>query len=67
MDYDPVPALEKVKQPGNRDYLIKVFPGADHALLVWPKPNDQVHWPVLASGYLEAMTVWIDKHVALRR
>ena len=95
MDYDPIPALEKVKQPvlavfgeldsltpvaatmanyrkalsqaGNRDYSIKVFPGADHALLVWPKPNDQVHWPVLASGYLEAMTIWIDKHVALRR
>ena len=52
---------------GNKDYSIKVFPGADHALLVWPKPGDQVHWPVLAPGYLEAMTTWIDKQVGLRR
>jgi fermentation-respiration switch protein FrsA (DUF1100 family) len=91
MDYDPMLALQKVKQPvlavfgeldsstpvaattavyrtalsqaGNRDYSIKVFPGADHALLIWPKPNDQAHWPVLAAGYLDVMTNWINKHV----
>ena len=52
---------------GNKDYTIKVFPKADHALLVWPKPNDTFHWPVLAAGYLETMTNWIDKHVAARK
>ena len=52
---------------GNRDVTIKIFPNADHALLVWPKPNDQVHWPVLAAGYLDAMTNWINKHVAMRK
>lgn len=95
MVYDPMPALQKVKQPvlavfgeldtltpvaattaiyrkalsqgGNRDYSIKVFPGADHSLLVWPKPNDQAHWPVLASGYMEMMTMWIHKRVGLSR
>jgi len=52
---------------GNKDYTIKVFPKADHALLVWPKPDDTFHWPVLAAGYLETMTNWIDKHVAARK
>ena len=52
---------------GNRDVTIKIFPNADHALLVWPKPNDQLHWPVLAAGYLDAMTNWINKHVAVRK
>jgi dienelactone hydrolase len=52
---------------GNKDYTITVFPGADHALLVWPQPGDQVHWPVLAPGYLEAMTAWIEKQVGQRR
>ena len=95
MEYDPMPALEKVKRPvlaifgeldtltpvtetianyrkglgkaGNKDVTIKIFPNADHALLVWPKPNDQAHWPVLAPGYLDAMTNWINKHVAMRK
>jgi len=50
---------------GNKDVMIKVFPSADHALLVWPQSNDQVHWPVLAAGYLDTMTNWISKHVAV--
>lgn len=58
---------DALNRGGNTDYFIIVFPGADHSLLVWPKPGDQVHWPVLASGYLEAMTTWIDKQVGLRR
>ena len=52
---------------GNKDFTIKVFPNADHALLIWPKPNDQAHWPVLAAGYLDAMTNWIKKHGGVRR
>lgn len=56
-----------LEQAGNKDVTIKVFPNADHALLVWPKPKDQVHWPVLAAGYLDVMTNWINKHVAVRK
>jgi pimeloyl-ACP methyl ester carboxylesterase len=52
---------------GNKDLTIKVFPNADHALLVWPKPGDQTHWPVLAAGYLDTMTNWIKEHVAVRK
>ena len=48
---------------GNRDLTIRIFPNSDHALLVWPKPGDQAHWPVLAAGYLDAMINWINKLV----
>lgn len=49
---------------GNKDYTIKVFSNADHALLVWPQSGDQAHWPVLAPGYLDTMTNWILMRVA---
>lgn len=52
---------------GNKDLTVKIFPNADHSLLVWPKPNDQAHWPVLATGYLDTMTNWIREQVAVRK
>lgn len=55
-----------LRKAANKDVTIQVFPNADHALLVWPKPNDPAHWPVLAPGYLENMANWINKHVAAR-
>jgi len=51
---------------GNRDCTLKVFPNADHSLLVWPKPNDPAHWPVLAAGYLDTMKRWIDRRYRLK-
>jgi uncharacterized protein len=56
-----------LSKAGNKDFTIKVFPDADHALLIWPRPTDKAHWPVLAAGYLDAMTDWINKHVAVRK
>jgi pimeloyl-ACP methyl ester carboxylesterase len=53
---------EGLGKAGNKDYTIKVFPKADHALLVWPKPDDHFHWPVLADGYMDTITNWIRKH-----
>lgn len=53
-----------LSKAGNRDVTIKVFPNADHALLVWPKAGDKAHWPVLAPGYLDAMGNWVDRHIA---
>jgi len=47
----------------NTDHTIEVFPNADHALLVWPKPTDSAHWPVLAAGYLDTLPHWIIGHV----
>ena len=56
-----------LKKARNKDVTIKVFPNADHALLVWPKPDDQVHWPVLVAGYLDAMTNWIKEFVTVHK
>jgi dienelactone hydrolase len=56
-----------IAKSGNAAYTVKVFPNADHALLVWPKPGDAAHWPELASGYLETMREWIHKRVGLPR
>jgi hypothetical protein len=50
---------QALTQGGNTKHTIRVFSNADHALLVWPKPGDSIHWPVLASGYLDTMTSWI--------
>jgi uncharacterized protein len=47
---------------GNKKLTIKVFPNADHALLVWPKTNEQNHWPILPAGYLDMMTNWLGKY-----
>ncbi len=51
---------KSLSKAGNKDYTIKVFSNADHALLVWPKPDEPTHWPMLAPGYLETMTDWLD-------
>jgi hypothetical protein len=56
-----------IAKSGNAAYTVKVFPNADHALLVWPKPGDAAHWPVLAPRYLETMREWIQKRVGLPR
>jgi alpha-beta hydrolase superfamily lysophospholipase len=53
-----------LKQAGNKDHLLKVFPAADHALLHWPK-DESAHWPVLAKGFLNTMMNWLTGHVTL--
>jgi len=52
------------KRAGNKDYLLKVFPEADHALLYWPK-DESTHWPVLAEGVLDTMMNWVTSHVTV--
>jgi pimeloyl-ACP methyl ester carboxylesterase len=52
---------------GNTDVTLKVFPGADHALLVWPKPDAPEHWPVLAPGFLDMMQQWIRGRAGLTK
>jgi pimeloyl-ACP methyl ester carboxylesterase len=56
-----------VGKSGNSDYTLKVFPNADHSLLVWPKAGDPAHWPVLAPGYLDTMRNWISARVGLAK
>ena len=54
-----------VAKSGNSEFTVKVFPNADHSLLVWPKPDDPAHWPILAPGHLETMRDWIYARVGL--
>jgi uncharacterized protein len=58
---------KQLGEAGNTDYTLEVFPNADHSLLVWPKPSDPSHWPVLAPGYLDTMRNWINKRVGLAK
>jgi dienelactone hydrolase len=46
---------------GNRTVTLRVLPNTDHAMLVWPKPSDQGHWPILSTGYVDMMTDWITR------
>ena len=60
----PVPQITSslqlaLRRAGNRSYTIKVFPRADHALLVWSTPGGDARFPVLADGYMEALTKWL--------
>ena len=60
----PVPQIaerleQALKTGGNKNYTVKIFPKADHALLVWSKPNEAIHFPVLADGYLAMISGWL--------
>lgn len=54
-----------LKRAGNKDYLLKVFPEADHALLRWPTTNEPTHWPVLVDGFPETMMNWLSNRVTI--
>ncbi len=57
-----VPIMERaLKKGGNKDFTIKVFPKANHAIMVLEQGR-----PRLASGYLDFMTDWILKRVSVR-
>jgi hypothetical protein len=42
---------------GNRDVTLRVFPGADHELLV-SEPSKTWKWPRLASGFVPLLLDW---------
>jgi len=47
---------------GNRDHTIRVFPNADHALLVAPGTGAGWDWDRPAQGWLDLMATWLRKH-----
>ena len=62
----PVPRSAKIIQQtltasGNRDFTIKIFPGADHQLLLHTGPGAFQ----LAPGYQETMKQWLVKRAGL--
>jgi pimeloyl-ACP methyl ester carboxylesterase len=51
-----------LQKSGNRDHVIKVFPKADHAMLVSAPGADRADWQRPVSGWLDLMVSWLQKH-----
>jgi uncharacterized protein len=47
---------------GNKDHTIKIFPNADHALLVSPGKGAKWDWDRPAPGWLDLMVNWLQEH-----
>ena len=54
---------QTLKQAGNLDYTLKVFPNADHGLR--PPPEERTSEGEFISGYLETITGWVLERVNL--
>jgi dienelactone hydrolase len=62
------PSVERIdralKQAGNRDATIKIYPNADHVIKVrLPDSGGRWDWPRPAAGYLDLMIDWTLKRV----
>lgn len=58
-----VPIMEQaLRRGGNRDFTIKVFPKANHGLLVFSSQGR----PQLAPGFLDFMADWLLKRVTVK-
>lgn len=53
---------QALREAGNRDYTVRVFPGADHDLDVGPPNDGKVVW---AEGFLELLTNWTVQRVTV--
>jgi pimeloyl-ACP methyl ester carboxylesterase len=51
-----------LRKAGNKTYTIKTFPKADHALWISAKGTDGWDWDRPASGWLDLMVNWLQKH-----
>lgn len=56
------PIMERaLKAGGNKDFTIKIFPKANHSIMVFEQGR-----PRLAPGYLDFMTGWLLKRVTVK-
>jgi uncharacterized protein len=53
---------QALREAGNRDYTVRVFPGADHDLEVGQPGDGKIVW---AEGFLELLTSWTLQRVAV--
>lgn len=51
-----------LKKGGNRNYLVKIIPNANHGL--WLTPTSKLDWDRPATGWLDTMTDWLLKRAA---
>jgi pimeloyl-ACP methyl ester carboxylesterase len=63
---NPTPGIARIEQAlreaGNRDYIVRVFPGADHDLEVGKQGDGKLDW---AEGFLELLTSWTLQRVTV--
>lgn len=52
---DTVAILERIKQTDQKDFTVRVFPGADHQIELPRQINSRPHY---APGYLDLMIDW---------
>ena len=53
---------QALREAGNRDYTVRVFPGADHDLEVGKQGDGKIDW---AEGFLELLTNWTLERVTV--
>ncbi len=58
---------QALRKGGNKDHTSKVFPKADHLLLVKPTKSAADDYPHLATGYLRVIIEWLLKRVDVER
>ena len=58
--HETVAILERIKKEGNKDFTVKVFPGADHQIEL---PRQVKSRPRYAPGYLDTMIDWTLERV----
>jgi pimeloyl-ACP methyl ester carboxylesterase len=51
-----------LRKAGNKAYMIKTFPNADHGLWVAARGSDGWDWDRPAAGWLDMMVKWLQKH-----
>jgi len=58
---------QALKKGGNKDYTVKIFPKADHIVLVKPDKNGTEVYPHFAIGYFKMVNEWLLKRVRLAK
>jgi hypothetical protein len=55
---------QSLKEAGNKDYMVRVFPGADHDLDIGLPNDGKMVW---AEGFLELLTNWTLQRVTVAK
>jgi hypothetical protein len=48
-----------LREAGNPDYTMVVFPNAPHTLVERPKAGEPFRWPQITPGYADLLVSWV--------
>lgn len=51
-----------LRSSGSKDYVVKVFPHANHGIMVFPEEGKPWRFFGFAEGYVDLITDWVLKH-----